>query len=106
MQPHLVMIPDFKNPPEFRTGIGELGMSNYRKSRIPFEVVDKDGMKTDRNSVLEKWKSDYEQLYNNEQIDVFDDDHIQRVKLNNPDSPEFPQSDCSTLKCPTTYEEV
>lgn len=58
--------------------------------------------------MLGKWKSDYEQLYNNEQTDLFDADHLQRVKqaLNNPDSPEFPQSDCSTLNCPITYEAV
>ena len=97
-----------ENPREFWTEIGKIGMANDRKSRIPFEVSDQDGIKTDRDSVLGKWKSDYEHLYNNGQTDVFDDEHLQRVKelLNNPDTPEFPKSDCSSLNCPITYEEV
>ena len=39
---------------------------------------------------------------------LFDDDCLQRVKqtLNNTETPEFPQSDCSILNCPITYEEV
>ena len=58
--------------------------------------------------MLGKWKSDYEHLYNNGKTDVFDDEHLKRVKelLNNPDTPEFPKSDCSSLNCPITYEEV
>ena len=96
---------NIENPREFWTEIGNLGISNDRNSHIPFEVVDQDGIKTDRNSVLGKWKSDYEQLYNNEQTDLFDADHLQRVTqaLNNPDSPYFQQSD---FYCPITYEEV
>ena len=53
-----------ENPREFWTEIGKIGMANDRKSRIPFEVSDQDGIKTDRDSVLGKWKSDYEHLYN------------------------------------------
>ena len=58
--------------------------------------------------MLGKWKSDYEHLYNDELTDLFDKEHLQRVKhtLNGPDSPEFPQSDCSSLNCPITYDEV
>ena len=53
-----------ENPREFWTEIGKIGMANDRKSRIPFEVSDQDGIKTDPDSVLGKWKSDYEHLYN------------------------------------------
>ena len=44
----------------------------------------------------------------NMQTDLFDDDCLQRVKqtLNNTETPEFLQSDCSILNCPITYEEV
>ena len=69
-----------ENPREFWTEIGKIGMANDRKFRIPFEVSDQNGIKTDRDSVLGKWKSDYEHLYNNGQTDVFDDEHLQRVK--------------------------
>ena len=97
-----------ENQREFWTDIGKFGMANDRKSCIPFESADQDGIKTDRDSVLGKWESDYEHLYNNGRTDVFDDEHLQRVKelLNNPDTPEFPKSDCSSLNRPITYEEV
>ena len=44
----------------------------------------------------------------NMQTDLFHDDCLQRVKqtLNNTETSEFPQSDCSILNCPITYEEV
>ena len=44
----------------------------------------------------------------NMQADLFDDNCLQRVKhtLNNTETPEFSQSDCSILNCPITYEEV
>ena len=87
------------NPREFWNEIGKLGMSNDRKSRIPFEVLDHDGIKTDKYSVLGKWKSEYEQLYNNEQGGLFDAEHLKRVKqtLNNPEDSVFPEADCSIL---------
>ena len=72
------------------------------------DVSDQDGIKTDRDSVLGKRKSEYEHLYNNGQTEVFDDEHLQRSKelLNNPDTHEFPKSDCSYLNSPITYEEI
>ena len=44
----------------------------------------------------------------NMQTDIFDDDCLQRVKqtLNNTETLKFPQSDCSILNCPITYEKV
>ena len=44
----------------------------------------------------------------NKQTYLFDDDCLQRMKqtLNNTETPEFPQYDCSFLNCPITYEEV
>ena len=96
------------NPREFWNEIGKLGMSDDRKSRIPFAVLDHDGIKTDKNSVLGKWKLEYEQLYNNEQAGLFDAEHLQRVKqtLNNPEDSVFPEADCSILNRPISYEEV
>lgn len=38
---------NIENPREFWTEIGKLDMSSDRKSRIPFEVVDQDDIKTD-----------------------------------------------------------
>ena len=38
------------NPRDFWNEIGKLVMSTDRKSRIPFEVVDQDGIKTDTSS--------------------------------------------------------
>lgn len=83
-------------------------MSNDRRSRIPFEFPDQTIIKTDCDSVLGKWKTDYEQLYNNENSDTFDDESLHGVKdkLTHPDSPDFPKGNCSTLNCAITQEEV
>ena len=50
---------NIENPRDFWTEIGKLGMSNDRKSRIPFEVLDQNSIKTDKNSVLNRWKCDH-----------------------------------------------
>ena len=65
-------------------------------------------LKRDKNSVLNRWKCDYEKLYNDVSSDTFDADHLQRIKgkLQTPDAPDFPIADCSTLNKPISYEEV
>ena len=65
-------------------------------------------IKTDKNSVLNRWKFDYEHLYNDVSSNTFDADHLQRIKgnLQTPDAPDFPIADCSTLNEPISYEEI
>ena len=52
---------NYDNPRNFWSKIGRLGLANDRKTSIPWEVKDCNGqIYTDRNSVLNKWKTDYE----------------------------------------------
>ena len=99
-----------ENPRDFWTQIGKIGISNDRKTSIPFEVIANDNtVKTDYSSVLGKWKTDYEQLYNYEcDSNTFDNQNLQYVKecVKNQNSGVFPRPDCSSLNLPITYEEV
>ncbi|CAC5399804.1 unnamed protein product [Mytilus coruscus] len=52
------------NQRDFWKSIGKLGMSNERNQSIPWSIIDDEGtVKTDKNLVLGKWKSDFEQLF-------------------------------------------
>ncbi|CAC5415578.1 unnamed protein product [Mytilus coruscus] len=52
------------NQRDFWKSIGKLGMSNERNQSIPWSIIGDDGIvKTDKNVVLGKWKSDFEQLF-------------------------------------------
>ena len=56
-----------ENPRDFWSTMGRLGLANDRRTSIPWEINDDDGvMKTDKNIVLHKWKTVYEQLFNQE----------------------------------------
>jgi hypothetical protein len=49
--------------------IGKLGISIERNQSIPWSVIDNEGIvQTDKNVVLGKWKSDFEQLFSIDQI--------------------------------------
>ena len=59
------------NPKEFWKKIGEIGMANDRKLKIPLEVYDENGHITnDRSEVFDKWKADYENVFNSN-IDTY-----------------------------------
>ena len=51
-----------KNPRDFWSKIGRLGLANDRRTAIPWEVRDSNGIL--RTEVLHMWKSDYEHLFN------------------------------------------
>ena len=52
------------NPKEFWRRIGDIGMANERKPKIPLEVIDDAGnMLINKKEVIDKWKNDYENLY-------------------------------------------
>ena len=75
------------NPKEFWRKIGEIGMANDRKPNIPLEAIDDDGnLLTYKMQVIEKWKRDYQKLYNvQDENQSFDRNHLDQVKhmLNN-----------------------
>ena len=57
------------NQKDFWKSIGKLGISSERNQRIPWSVIDNEGaVPTDKNVVLGKWKSDFEQLFSIDQI--------------------------------------
>ena len=99
-----------ENPRDFWTQIGKIGISKNRKTSIPFEVIaDDNTVKTDYSSVMGKWKTDYEQLYNYEcGSNTFDSQSLQYVKecVKNKNSGVFPRPACSSRNLPITYEEV
>ena len=101
---------NYDNPRNFWSKIGRLGLANDRKTSIPWEVKDCNGqIYTDRNTVLHKWKTDYECLFNAGQDNPhFDKTHLENViKINrDPGTASFPTLDCSILNCPISREEV
>jgi hypothetical protein len=51
------------NQKDFWKSIGKLCISSERNQRIPWSVIDNEGaVQTDKNVVLGKWKSDFEQF--------------------------------------------
>ena len=102
------------NPKEFWRKIGEIGTANDRKPNIPLEAIDDDGnLLTNKMHVIEKWKRDYQKLYNvhcQDENQSFDRNHLDQVKhmlnKNSEDDSIFPKADCSSLNMPITREEV
>ena len=85
------------NQNEFWRSIGKVGIANDRRKHIPWAVVDNEGqIHTDRETVLERWKSDFQELFNADNA------------LNAPDAhgnlPETP--DCNALNEPISRLEV
>ena len=57
------------NQKDFWKSTGKLGISSERNHSIPWSVIDNEGaVQTDKNVVLGKWKSDFEQLFSIDQI--------------------------------------
>ena len=53
------------NPREFWKTIGRTGVADNRNKKIPFEVNTEEGsISTDPKIVLQKWKQDFEKIYN------------------------------------------
>ena len=50
---------------DFWKSFGQIGIQSSRKRQIPWEVVtDDNSISVDHNTVLEKWKNDFETLLN------------------------------------------
>ena len=85
------------NQNEFWRSIGKVGLANDRQKRIPWAVVDNEGqIHTDRVTVLEKWKSDFQELYNADNVG-----HIPDALGYLPQTP-----DCSVLNEPISRFEI
>ncbi|CAG2187983.1 SLC13A2_3_5 [Mytilus edulis] len=55
------------NSRDFWKQIGKIGISNDRRDQIPWEVIDDNGeVTTDKERVLQKWKTDYQTLFNDQ----------------------------------------
>ena len=68
------------NPKEFWRRIGEIGMANERKPQIPLEVIDDAGnLLTNKKDVIDKWKNDYQNLYNENISQSFDGNHLHQI---------------------------
>ena len=66
---------------DFWREIGKIGIQNERKGRIPMEVVDSDGnVSSDTETVISKWKTDYEQLFSESTSHTYDDEHLNNIK--------------------------
>ena len=71
-----------------------MGISNERSRTIPEEIVGEGGViVTDQGRVLNKWKYDYETLYNETPSDVaYDDKFLHNIKesMRDGDTSSFP----------------
>ena len=87
-------------------------IANDRKPKIPFEVINGDGnLLTSKMQVIDKWKRDYEKLYNEaNESQNFDSNRLHNVKEllenNGDDNSVFPKANCSPLNMPITRDEV
>ena len=60
-QQRLLDLPTGQNTRDFWREIGKLGIQNERSGRIPMEVVDpQGGISSDTNTVISRWKNDFE----------------------------------------------
>ncbi len=66
------------DPREFWKRIGKIGVAAERRTNIPWEVVNEEGLiVTDEREVLDKWRNDYSGLLNfNHHTGALDDDPI------------------------------
>lgn len=68
------------NPNEFWRKIKNLGPRRHKD--IPIEIVDSEGMVSrDEQTVFEKWRADFENLYNCQDNNHFDEIHYNQAKL-------------------------
>ena len=99
------------NPKECWRKIGEIGMANERKQKIPLEVIDDDGnLLTNKTEVINRWKYDYGHLYNKNDNTNFDSDHLNQIRqlleTSMDDGTIFSRADCSSLNMHVSREEV
>ena len=88
--------------------IGKIGMHNDRKLQIPMEIINEQGVvSADVDVVLDRWKSDYSKLFDNKNVDNFDNDHLREITdLYNSNSVPHCDRDNSNLNADITKEEV
>ena len=83
---------------EFWKSMGNVGISTSSNKDIPWEVVNSDGfISTVKEEVLERWKFDFEQLFNYYDADphLIVTSDISRQKINT-----------QSLNCDITFDEV
>ena len=69
------------NTRDFWREIGKIGIQNERKGRIPMEVVDSDGnLSSNTETVISRWKNDFEQLFAESTNPNYDDRHLENIK--------------------------
>jgi hypothetical protein len=71
-----------QNSREFWKSIGKLGITNERKSKHTYQVRSETGdIDSDIDSVLERWKTEYETLYNNaDENNTYDDAFLSDIR--------------------------
>ncbi|MEW8545344.1 MAG: reverse transcriptase family protein, partial [Candidatus Thiodiazotropha sp.] len=107
-QQRLLDIHTGHNTRDFWREIGKLGIQNERKTGIPMEVIDSSGnVSADCDTVINRWKSDYEELFSESNDPRFDDNHLQDIKrkLSHNTVPCL-DTDISMLNEPISREEV
>ncbi|CAG2199313.1 unnamed protein product [Mytilus edulis] len=102
-QDNLIKLFQSNNTRDFWKYIGNIGIANERRQNIPFKVKTDEGFSSDVDVVLDKWKTDYEKLFNSGDNGNFDNNHLDWVKGNNH---VFPTRNCDTLNCPVTRQDV
>ncbi|CAG2221537.1 unnamed protein product [Mytilus edulis] len=102
-QDNLTKLFQSNNTRDFWKYIGNIGIANERRQNIPFKVKTDEGFSSDVDVVLDKWKTDYEKLFNSGDNGNFDNNHLDWVKGNNH---VFPTRNCDTLNCPVTRQDV
>ena len=100
---------DSEIPRDFWKDIGKLGIANERKTFIPMEVLDEnDQVKSQTSEILNEWRTDYEQIFNDNNCEAYDEEHLEEIAdlVQNPDNNMFQKADCTSLNSPITLEEV
>ena len=92
-------------PRDFRKTIGRTGVADDRNQKIPFAVYNEEGsLNTDPKSVLQKWKHDFEKMYNM-QASCSNDQDLNLQRLGNIHENQS-HSDASDFCGPITLWEV
>lgn len=93
---------------DFWREIGKLGIQNERKAGIPMEVIDTSGnISVDSDTVIGRWKSDYERLFSESTDSSFNVNHLNDIKrqLSNNTVPCL-DTDITMLNEPINRDEV
>ncbi|CAC5363348.1 KRAB [Mytilus coruscus] len=75
-QDNLTKLFQSHNTQDFWKYIGNIGIANERRQNISFKVKTDDGFSSDVDAVLDKWKTDYEKLFNSGDNGNFDNNHF------------------------------